>query len=371
MSVTAWMVIASVAVTFLVLDLALTAWGWQRRRARQAAREAAAKVPVDLTSRVLAQVSSRTRPWIEILLTEPHWAVARDVADKLIESGDASVVAPLVEVLLASRGVPSRGDTPGHPSPLQTFLFRIISKLGEGCGVAPFRLAQGLSSVDPVTRQLSAELLARFGDDSVTGALIEAMFARDANPEVVRCCGLALGRIGGPRALDALLRYLSEGPRPVSAFKGLQELAAGHPLSPDRARTIAEAVLDAVSRHPGTRERQCAVTVLGALGVGLIPLLRAVIERHAEPHDPLAEVAVLALGAMGGQAAVAALHELSMGESPSVRLAAVQALAAMKTPEARHALEEVPRREHDTAVGLVVAEALKAAEQASQGNLPS
>lgn len=363
MTATLWMLIAAVAVTLLVVDLGFTAWSWQRRRQRQAEREAVEAGQVDLTSRVLSQVSVTARPLVELLLTEKHWAVARDVSERLIASGDRSIVAPLVEVLLASRGVAARGGTPGHPTPLQTFVFRILTKLGDGNGVAPFRLAAGLRSVDPVTRQLAAELLARFGDDSVTGALIEAMFAPDSSPEVVRCCGLALGRIGGPRALEALLRYLSVGERPVSAFRGLQELATAHPLSPDRARALVDAVLAAVERHPGTRERQCAATVLGALGPGTIPSLRAAIERHAEPHDPLGEVAVLALGLVGGPEAVASLQELSRGEQQPLRLLAVQALAGMKTPEARQALEDVPHREHDTAVGLVVAEALRAAGQ--------
>jgi len=363
MDATLWMMIAAVAVTLLVVDLAFTLWTWQRRRVRQAEREALTAVPEDLTSRVLSQVSATARPLVELLLTEKHWAVARDVSERLIVLGDRSIVAPLVEVLLASRGMPARGGTPGHPSPLQTFLFRVLSKLGDGAGVAPFRLATGLRSIDPVTRQLAAELLARFGDDSVTGALVEAMFAPDSTPEVVRCCGLALGRIGGQRPLEALLRYAAVGERPVSAFKGLQELASAHPLSPDRARAVTEAVLSAVERHPGTRERQCAVTVLGALGAGQLPYLTTVIERHPEPHDPLAEVAVLSFGAMGGAEAVAALQELSRGDSQPLRLLAVQALAGMSTPEARQALEGVPHREHDTAVGMVVAEALKAAGQ--------
>jgi HEAT repeat protein len=140
-------------------------------------------------------------------------------------------------------------------------------------------------------------------------------------------------------------------------------------LAPDRVRALLEAVLAAVERSPGTRERQCAATVLGALGTATIPSLRAVIERHAEPHDPLGEVAVLSLGLIGGPDAVAALQQLSQGDQQPLRLLAVQALAGMKTPEARQALEDVPRRDHDTAVGLVVAEALKAAGQGP--SLPS
>jgi HEAT repeat protein len=175
---------------------------------------------------------------------------------------------------------------------------------------------------------------------------------------------VALGRIGGTRALDALLRYATAGERPVSVFRGLQEFASLHPLAPDRAREVSQAVLDAVARHAGTRERQCAVNVLGALGPALLPALKVVIERHAEPHDPLAEVAVLGLGAIGGSEALGVLTDLSLDDRPPLRLLAVQALAGMATPDARQALEAVDRRPHDTAVGLVVGEALKTARQA-------
>jgi HEAT repeat protein len=363
MSTDLWMIVAGVAVVLLLVDLVVSAAFFGRRfLTLQVRRKSTARLE-EARGKAAAAVREDARPLVEAFLAEQHWANLRDLADQLMALDDPSVVAPLAEVLLASHGTFGRNHV-GHPTPLQFFLVRILARCGKG-RVDLQQLAQGLRSPDPVTRDLVAELLGELGDESVAGPLVEALFDAGTTPETARAVGVTLGRIGGPRALDALLRYATTGRWAVCAVKGLGAFAKGHALAESRAQAVAGAVVASLQRQGGVRERQCAADALGSLGEPVLSLLVEAVRREADPHGPVVEACVTALGMVGGPKATEALRAIADDEAQPHRFWATRALAAMGTDEARRVLRDRRGRERDTAVSLVISDALK------QPGLPS
>jgi hypothetical protein len=348
-----------------VVDVLVTAGAFYRRRLRKMKRVAASKELRAISQRASLDVSEAARPLVEELLREPNWSVLRDLSDRIVASGDSSVITPLTDVLVASRGTPARSRRASHPTPLQYFVVRILKQMGRG-RIKLSELARGLDSVDIVTRELVAELLAEFPDERASGALIGAMFREDSTAQIVRTTAMALGRIGGKKPLEALRRYASSGRWSVCALKGLSSYVESQPLSPEHMRGIAETVVATLESHGGVRERECAAQTLGAMEESIVGYLEAAVAKHPEPHSAVMEAAVDAIGRIGGVTATAALGRIAEDDEQNRRFRAVRALAFLKTQEAHDALTRYRPRSHDTAVNLAVSDALEGLESQPQ-----
>lgn len=361
MTESTWMIIAGAAVTLFVIDMIITAAVFQRRRLRRRERFAASAKLHAISKQATFEVGDDVRPLVEELLTEPNWSVLRDLSERIIARGDGTVVEPLTAVLVASRGTLASSSRSSHPTPLQYFVVRILTQLGEG-RLDPAKLSVGLDSVDLVTRELVAGLLAEFPDERALGALIGAMFREDSTAQIVRTTAIALGRIGGKKAMEALRRYATTGLWKVCALRGLAAYVESQQLSPEQMRAVAETVASTLEAHGGVRERECAGEALGAMGEEIVGYLEAAIKKHPEPHSAVVEAFVDALGRIGGEAAIAALGRIAEDDEQHRRFHAVRALAGLNTEKARDTLENYKPRPHDTAVNLTVSDALKAVE---------
>lgn len=153
---------------------------------------------------------------------------------------------------------------------------------------------------DDTTRgaRLAAYVLARIGDPSAVGPLIE----ETGHPEWKMRSSVAdaLGHLGGRESVEALVRLIADPDRSVrtSAAASLDRAAGGDPgtVKEVAARALLEALSD-----PFHGVRYAASDALGSLGSGIVSPL-AEIAGNADPTGRL--MAIRALGLVGDDDAV-------------------------------------------------------------------
>lgn len=241
----------------------------------------------DLLTR-LRRLQGASRTWDEVLdaiaLTErlrhpDAWVRFRAALD-------APTAAPLADLLEVLRSEP-------EPGVREVVTWAIVQH-------GPDALAAVLAHVaDPeasVRRQM-AHVLGKLADPRAVPALIRLLADE---PEVAAKAAFGLGQIGGPDAVAALIGVLGQG---AAAFRATVVTAlAGqgeHALVPVTARLGSASAAT----------RADAAEVLGALGdqravTGLAQLL-------ADPEEDVRITALMALGAIAGTDAVAAIASVT------------------------------------------------------------
>jgi HEAT repeat protein len=216
-----------------------------------------------------------------------------------------------------------------------------------------------LADEDPWVRAGAVEALGRLGDDGAAAAPDLLRLLESDPAEVVRArSARALGRIGHAPAREPLLRALEQGSLAVrkEAAAGLVALGA--------AERVLETLLGQLDARPDAESLQAVAHGFAALGPDAVEPLRRRLSPAApddarraaalclgqvgppargavgpvaalldEPDASLRLAAVLALGAIGGDEAVAALWRAAETDpEPSVRLEATIALAESARP---------------------------------------
>lgn len=116
------------------------------------------------------------------------------------------------------------------------------------------RARRGLAAHSAARRQRSAELLGAAGDRRATHGLVRRLHDRDLRVRLT--VARALGRIGDPAAVPALLAALDDG-RVTGHAASMAILRIGEPGAPALAQGLGS---------PAAHTRLVAVSVLGALG---------------------------------------------------------------------------------------------------------
>lgn len=244
------------------------------------------------------------------------------------------------------------------------------------------RCVEGLNDENPLVASMAAKALGRIGDPATTDKLVEV--ARKTHWKQLWFFILeALGRLSHQPALDELLRLVQEPKfsaqtdaatflyevgerRSLPLFRRLLEesLKGKHQVGMDTITAFAlgamadsEAVpaLLTALRKGRLDVRREAASALGLIGDprAVDPLLEVVT---GTPDRPLRVRALLALGRLGGVAAVRAVQQALRDREPAIRWAAVVALEARKDPALVPALQPLLRDEQP-----FVAEAARAA----------
>jgi HEAT repeat protein/uncharacterized protein YwqG len=200
--------------------------------------------------------------------------------------------------------------------------------------------------------------LGRLGDPRAIDALVR-IFQQKKQSES-RQAVEALGQIGGERALDVLIQALQEdgyygalGVR-ENAVKALGKIGG------ERAEAALADVLK--SGTPGTR--LAAAKALGQMGGGAraVDALLHALQEDADSRTRLAVVEALRQMGGGSRVADALLHALQKDADPRTRLAVVEALRQMADPRATAALVQVIKEDTDSEVRRCAAEALQGLE---------
>jgi hypothetical protein len=209
-----------------------------------------------------------------------------------------------------------------------------------------------LSSRRGLRRALAADLLGAAGVERAAAPL--AALLSDADADVRRTAARALGMIGDPEAIPALLTSL-EGRRPVPlntvtmailriGRAGADALLTGFLKGGSRARAVcaellglqsmlgaAPALSEAVRNDEVLEVRIRAARALGRIGLPSSVETLAEVMRPSEPV-PLRAVAARALGTIGGPRPVSMLREALDADEHIVRQNAAHALAALGAP---------------------------------------
>jgi len=175
----------------------------------------------------------------------------------------------------------------------------------------------------PLQRVRAAEMLATLGTGVAAARLYELV--DDPDPEVRSAAVRALGRIGGPSVVPALLSAL-QPPRSVPRRIVAQALLRiGAAATPELIGALAAPEVDVAA---------AAADVLGVLCVAdAAPKL---VEVAAGGRDPrLQRAAVAALGRIGAPTALeVAVRAVEPGNPPDLRAAGAQALGRLGHPRA-------------------------------------
>jgi len=236
---------------------------------------------------------------------------------------------------------------------------RILPLLGRGASVVAEVLAC-LDDADPTVRALACDALGRIGDPSAVPALFERLADEDAyvahaatgavlalgggeveeraltaarspSPAVRRGALQILGQFRYPRGLDLLLAAA------LDPDERIREAAVQGLPSWEDERAFEQ--LLAVAGHTSPRTRAAAMRALSRKPRD--PRAIATLQRGLGDPDPWVRYhACQALGGLEEHAAADAMAALLHDEANQVRLAAVEALARLDTPQARALLLE-------------------------------
>ncbi len=242
--------------------------------------------------------------------------------------------APSPDVRMGAVNALSKSDDSEAVAPLITVL-QDESELVRGCAL------QGLKDIGPpavpllivalknpdrrVRRKASCVIdnigyeLKEVGDFQAIDPLIDAL--KDPTSVVRSHSVTALGKIGGPQALPAVLSALKTEAVRSALDIGVcyRAIEAPHRLG----ETAAECLIPALE-HPDRAIRRKAATLLGKTGeVGAVDLL---IGALADQHPRVRSRAAHALGRIGNAAAVEPLTIALKDTAPSVRINALHAL---------------------------------------------
>lgn len=264
-----------------------------------------------------------------------------------------------------------------HPGPIQGHVAEAFGLIGEPkCIPAIVPL---LKSSDDKVRVQTASALGRVPHPGCLKALIESL--NDPNPEVKKRCAMALGEIGDKRAASALSKLLKDTQTEIkiTAAEALGRIGDDQAVPyliemchEDDEAVILKALgalrkiknpasiepLTKLLLHESSRVRQRAIDVLGQVGDAVVAeqlegLLRndrsedvraAAAKALGEIRDPGAVDrlidalhdsfsvkcrAIVALGEIGEESALASLLAMLKDPAPEVRYHASQALAQM------------------------------------------
>ncbi|MFB2968244.1 HEAT repeat domain-containing protein [Aerosakkonema sp. BLCC-F183] len=189
-------------------------------------------------------------------------------------------------------------------------------------------LIEALHHEDSYFRRDAAEALGKIGHPQAVTALMEALHHEDS--DVRYKAAWALGEIGNPQAVAALMETLHHED---SSFRSYAAEALGQIDNPQAVAALMEALHDEDSDV-----RRYAAVALGDIGHP-----QAVAALMEALHDESSYVifnAAVALGQIGHPQAVAALMEALHDEDSDVRWKAAEALGKMGHPQAVAALME-------------------------------
>src|SRR3954468_14296540 len=177
---------------------------------------------------------------------------------------------------------------------------------------AVLEAARGLlGSDDPRARAVAAYVLGQLGVSERTfpaesAAALEALAARERDPEVLAAIASAFGRLGAPYGIDALLRL--RGHEDARVREGAADALAGR-----EDPRVLEALVE-LTRDPEPGIRDWATFALGALSPHDTPALRqALAERLDDRDDDTRIEAVHGLALRGDTRALDAVLDL-LGE---------------------------------------------------------
>ncbi len=301
------------------------------------------------------------------------------VIDALLVVGDETAVQPLVAEL-------NRGEAPAAPiaQALVAIAARYQQRYGEGGYIADLvrntlqpegqrallqALREASSADQPVlVRVLSwlddpavARALARLlGEPTTRNEIVETLVRQgrrmtplllrllsDEDEEIRRAAVMALGRIGDPRAVPALIDLLDAEPGLISVVAGA--------LAKIGSLEAFEALLAHIG-HPHRAVRQSIVGALNSLGHPQMAQRVALLLEHDDPH--VREAAVQIAGYFGYEECIEQLIDRCYDPNESVRCTALEHLPLLDDPRAmsilRQALRsEIPRERAAAVYGLV------------------
>jgi HEAT repeat protein len=188
------------------------------------------------------------------LLADPDPRVRWSAARALGRLGHPGAISPLLGALEGPRALPV--------DVVADAVFQI-----RDCPMSVLR--QGLRSRSAPTRAVAVELLGRFQGLSALDDVV-AVLHGDPSVEVRARAARALGRMGSPRAVDALLASLEEGPvaMRVQAVWALGEIGAPQAVPALRALLVG----------PSRQMAEPAAVALAALGDPGLRVLKHVSE---------------------------------------------------------------------------------------------
>ncbi|HET7273675.1 MAG TPA: HEAT repeat domain-containing protein [Longimicrobiaceae bacterium] len=270
-------------------------------------------------------------------------AVLREVRDLFAQLGSPEAVQQLVMMLELQNAESSEG------------LAALLSYFPPEA-IAPLMRA-GETAVRPNVRRALSQLIERLvtaNRDHLAGLL------NGDDPVVVAGAARWIGRLGAGAAVGSLVELL-HNPEPAvrrAAIEALQEL---------RASAAAESIVPLIG-DPAVEVRIAAARALGSIGYSgaRAPLEAAVTSKHLRSADRGEKVAFFeAFGRIAGPEGVALLDRtlngkrwLGRSESSETRACAAVALAQIRSPAARTALDAAVN-DHDPVVRTAVHRALK------------
>jgi DNA-binding transcriptional MerR regulator len=276
-----------------------------------------------------------------IAAVESHITAERELLKRLRALGDAagtgweevlSVIA-LTELLAHGEpGVRLRAalDAPGTaPLPLLVDNLAAESDPGvegmltwavvrRGGHAVPFVIAR-LADDDHEVRLRMALVLAKIADPRAVAPLIPLL--EDADPRVASTAAYALGRIGGPEALGALLRRLGSGPC--------------HDSVGDALARLGETAIDPLTQILRTGSADVRARAAAALGdIGCAKAAPWLAEALDDVDADVRVAATIALAHLHRDEADAALARARDGDDPRVRAVAERLMTDRLPPRA-------------------------------------
>ena len=259
-----------------------------------------------------------------------------DSTDRLVRQAIARTVADLATPPSAA-GVVARLSDPGLSATDRAPLVAAAASFGEKA--VNILLDAYLSATDPQVRAACADVASRAAAAAVS--VLAKRIAEDRR-ETRRGSAALLGATGSPEAVPLLVTLLSDGDPSVRA-------AGVEALGRLRCKEGCRPVLNALRDEDATVRTAAATAIAECGDPSVAPV---VIVRLQEEQDEGAQFALaVAAGALKLEAAVAKLAELAQAVSgvfqrrgPRVRVAAIEAMAAIGTPEAH---TEIARHRHD------------------------
>ena len=186
-------------------------------------------------------------------------------------------------------------------------------------------LIEQLGSEDLETRQASVVALGRIGDPSAVPALLRAL---TTDRELVICAAGALAKIGDRRAFDTLLGLIGHSDASVRQAAVGAVNSLGHPEMHVRAVTLLN--------DPDPRVRESAVKISGYFGYAeCIDLL---LDRCRDEDESVRRAAIEHIPYMENDRVVPILVDALENGAPAVRASAARAFAQVENGRALPAL---------------------------------
>ncbi len=280
-------------------------------------------------------------------LDDKHPDVREAVIEALAVLGDPRAVAPVIGKVQDARG------------PVRVAAARALGQLGDKRAVSALILA--LRDPEKEVRVAALRSLGELKAEDATLAVVDAL---GDQPEVREAAITALGKIGGSRALEALMGQLG-GPSQASVASALGEMGAG----------AAAKLKQCLAGQPARSQAAgCARALVAWGGQGADAALISAIRRGVlEPS-----VGMAGLGDLQSARGLPLVLSYLVDEDPSRRRAAVDAAGALLDPgkpdgravgPIRQAFESARERKHERRA-LVVLLGLTGSPRAAAVLLP-